>query len=166
MSRPSMDESCSAPAFAASWRQRKRRGSGVTNTIEAVGLSKRYGRRWALQDCTVNVPSGRVVGLVGANAAGRSTLMRLLVGLLAPGLPAVLRPAAAPAHRPHRPTRTPLLDVPRLGDGDLRGAGHRPGRVQPLVDPSAHHVSQTRAIRLGGLHNLTGGIAGACRCGQ
>jgi hypothetical protein len=29
----------------------------MTNAIEAVGLGKRYGRRWALQDCTVNVPS-------------------------------------------------------------------------------------------------------------
>lgn len=56
----------------------------MTNAIEAVGLGKRYGRRWAPQDCTVTVPSGRVVGLVGANAAGKTTLMHLMVGLLTP----------------------------------------------------------------------------------
>jgi ABC-2 type transport system ATP-binding protein len=56
----------------------------VTDAIEAVGLGKRYGRRWALQDCTIAVPAGRVVGLVGANGAGKTTLLHMVVGLLAP----------------------------------------------------------------------------------
>ena len=54
------------------------------NAIEAVGLAKRYRRRWALQDCTVTIPAGRVVGLVGANGAGKTTLLHLVVGLLGP----------------------------------------------------------------------------------
>jgi ABC-2 type transport system ATP-binding protein len=61
----------------------------VTNAIEAVGLGKRYGRRWALQDCTLGIPAGRVVGLVGANGAGKTTLLHLVVGLLAPSAGAV-----------------------------------------------------------------------------
>ena len=52
--------------------------------IEARGLGKRYGRRWALADCTVDVPAGRVVGLVGPNGAGKTTLLHLAVGLLRP----------------------------------------------------------------------------------
>jgi ABC-2 type transport system ATP-binding protein len=56
----------------------------VTDAIEAVGLGKRYGRRWALQDCSVTIPVGRVVGLVGANGAGKTTLLHLVVGLLSP----------------------------------------------------------------------------------
>jgi ABC-2 type transport system ATP-binding protein len=56
----------------------------VTDAIEAVSLGKRYGRRWALQDCSLTIPAGRVVGLVGANGAGKTTLLHLVVGLLAP----------------------------------------------------------------------------------
>lgn len=52
--------------------------------IAADRLGRRYGRRWALRDCTVSVPAGRVVGLVGANGAGKTTLLHLLVGLLEP----------------------------------------------------------------------------------
>jgi ABC-2 type transport system ATP-binding protein len=52
--------------------------------LTAQGLGKRYRRRWALSDCTLHVPAGRIVGLVGPNGAGKTTLMRLAVGLLAP----------------------------------------------------------------------------------
>ena len=56
----------------------------MTAVLEAKGLSKRYGRRWALSDCTLSIPSGHVVGLVGPNGAGKSTLLNLAVGLLGP----------------------------------------------------------------------------------
>jgi ABC-2 type transport system ATP-binding protein len=52
--------------------------------IETNGLGKRYGRRWALRDCTLTIPEGKVVGLVGPNGAGKTTLLHLAVGLLAP----------------------------------------------------------------------------------
>jgi ABC-2 type transport system ATP-binding protein len=72
----------------------------MTAVVSAHGLGKRYGRRWALSDCTLDVPAGRVVGLVGPNGAGKTTLLHLAVGLLAPtcGTIAVLggRPAAGP----------------------------------------------------------------------
>jgi ABC-2 type transport system ATP-binding protein len=73
----------------------------MTAVIQAQGLGKRYGRRWALTDCTLDIPAGRVVGLVGPNGAGKTTLLHLTVGLLAPtsGSIQVLggRPAANPA---------------------------------------------------------------------
>jgi ABC-2 type transport system ATP-binding protein len=56
----------------------------VTSILRAEGLGKRYRRRWALTDCTLDVPSGRVVGLVGPNGAGKSTLLNLAVGMLTP----------------------------------------------------------------------------------
>jgi ABC-2 type transport system ATP-binding protein len=52
--------------------------------LEAQRLGKRYGRSWALQDCTVSVPAGRVVALVGPNGAGKSTLLNMAVGLTTP----------------------------------------------------------------------------------
>jgi ABC-2 type transport system ATP-binding protein len=54
------------------------------SAIIADGLGKRYGRRWALRGCTLDVPEGSVVGLVGANGAGKSTFLHLTVGLLEP----------------------------------------------------------------------------------
>jgi ABC-2 type transport system ATP-binding protein len=56
----------------------------VSWVLDAQGLGKRYGRRWALRDCDLQIPSGHVVGLVGPNGAGKSTLLHLAVGLLAP----------------------------------------------------------------------------------
>ena len=73
----------------------------MTAVLRARGLGKRYGRRWALSDCTLDVPAGRVVGLVGPNGAGKTTLLHVAVGLLMPtsGTIEVLgsRPAADPA---------------------------------------------------------------------
>jgi ABC-2 type transport system ATP-binding protein len=73
----------------------------VSDVIQASGLGKQYRRTWALRDCALAVPEGRVVGLVGPNGAGKTTLLRLAAGLLAPtcGTITVLgeRPAAGPA---------------------------------------------------------------------
>ncbi len=56
----------------------------MTDLITASGLGKQYGSKWALSDCTLSVPPGRVVGLVGPNGAGKSTLLQLAVGLIRP----------------------------------------------------------------------------------
>ena len=76
----------------------------MTAALEAVGLGKRYGRRWALTDCTLSIPTGRVVGLVGPNGAGKTTLLHLAVGLLEPsaGTISVLgdEPGSGPASSP------------------------------------------------------------------
>ncbi len=58
--------------------------STVAVAVETTGLGKRFGRRWALQDCSIQIPAGRVCGLVGANGAGKTTLLRLLAGLSTP----------------------------------------------------------------------------------
>ena len=54
------------------------------NVIETAGLGKRYGKSWALRDCTLAVPEGRLAALVGPNGAGKSTLMNMAVGLSLP----------------------------------------------------------------------------------
>jgi hypothetical protein len=56
----------------------------VTAALQASGLGKRYRRTWALKDCNLTVPSGRIAALVGPNGAGKTTLLHLAVGLLAP----------------------------------------------------------------------------------
>jgi ABC-2 type transport system ATP-binding protein len=56
----------------------------VIAALEANGLGKRYRRTWALRDCSLRLPAGRVAGLVGPNGAGKTTLLHLAVGLLRP----------------------------------------------------------------------------------
>ena len=70
------------------------------NVLETSGLGKRYGGTWALRECTLEVPAGRVAALVGPNGAGKSTLLNLAVGLSAPSAGEVTvlggRPAGSP----------------------------------------------------------------------
>jgi ABC-2 type transport system ATP-binding protein len=56
----------------------------MTPPLEARGLGKRFRRDWALHDCNLTIPEGAIVGMAGANAAGKSTLLALATGLLEP----------------------------------------------------------------------------------
>jgi ABC-type sugar transport system ATPase subunit len=51
------------------------------SAIETACLGKRYGSQWALQDCSVSVPRGRISALVGSNGAGKTTPLKILAGL-------------------------------------------------------------------------------------
>src|SRR6204780_4660277 len=55
-----------------------------TPAVHTAGLGKRYGSLWALQDCSVTVPAGRVTALIGPNGAGKTTLLKILAGLSRP----------------------------------------------------------------------------------
>ncbi|MDH4286372.1 MAG: LPS export ABC transporter ATP-binding protein [Gallionella sp.] len=51
--------------------------------LRAVGLKKTYGSRTVVQDASVSVKSGEVVGLLGPNGAGKTTSFYMIVGLIA-----------------------------------------------------------------------------------
>jgi len=50
--------------------------------IETRGLSKRYGRKIAIDCLDIAIPAGSIHAIVGANGAGKSTLFRILLGFL------------------------------------------------------------------------------------
>jgi ABC-2 type transport system ATP-binding protein len=54
------------------------------SALQARGLGRRYGAKWALRDCTLEIPEGTVTALVGPNGAGKTTLLQLAIGLLRP----------------------------------------------------------------------------------
>jgi len=54
------------------------------NVVESFGLGVSYRGTWALRDCTLAVPEGHIVALVGSNGAGKTTLLHCAVGLTAP----------------------------------------------------------------------------------
>ena len=56
----------------------------MENIVEVSHLTKKFGNDTAIDDISFNIKRGKVVGLVGPDAAGKTTLMRLLVGLLDP----------------------------------------------------------------------------------
>jgi ABC-2 type transport system ATP-binding protein len=57
--------------------------SGVA-VVEARGLSKCYGRQTGIVDVDLTVSAGDVLGLVGANGAGKTTFIRTLLGFIRP----------------------------------------------------------------------------------
>lgn len=52
--------------------------------VEAAGLCRRYGRRWALVDVSFRIEPGRAVMVAGRNGSGKSTLLRLLATAIRP----------------------------------------------------------------------------------
>jgi ABC-2 type transport system ATP-binding protein len=89
----------------------------MTTVIESKDLCKQYGRRWALRDCTLLIPAGRVVGLVGPNGAGKTTLLHLAVGLLRPTSGTIAVLSRQPADGPEQLARVGFVaqDTPTYG---------------------------------------------------
>jgi ABC-2 type transport system ATP-binding protein len=57
----------------------------VTNVVlQAIGLTKRYGDLFAVNDLSLEVYAGEVFGLLGPNGAGKTTSINMMCGLLKP----------------------------------------------------------------------------------
>jgi Cu-processing system ATP-binding protein len=54
------------------------------NAVEIQGVSQRYGSMTVLHDLNLNLGEGEVLGLFGHNGAGKTTSMKLILGLLSP----------------------------------------------------------------------------------
>ena len=52
-----------------------------TPLVEIDRLTKKYGAFTALENLTLSVPEGRILGLIGPNGAGKTTAIKILVGL-------------------------------------------------------------------------------------
>jgi ABC-2 type transport system ATP-binding protein len=52
--------------------------------IETFGLSRFFGKTAALEDLTLTVEAGEVLGFLGPNGAGKTTTIRMLAGMIAP----------------------------------------------------------------------------------
>ena len=104
--------------------------------IRCRGLTKDYGSGQGLFDLDLDVPRGEVFGFIGANGAGKSTTMRLLMGLI----------------RPDRGTAELFgLDVQRDGRAVKAKVGYLPGELPQFPGAKASHV-------VGLLAGLRGGV--------
>ncbi len=133
----------------------------MTAALEATGLGKRYGRTWALSDCDLSIPTGKVVGLVGPNGAGKTTLLHLAVGLLRPTCGALMVLGGAPGSTPGQLARVGFVaqDTPTYVGMSVRDHLRFGAWMNPAWDGAA---AEQRVARLGldprqRVGNLSGG---------
>jgi ABC-2 type transport system ATP-binding protein len=132
----------------------------MTAILAADGLGKRYRQRWALQDCTFEVPPRRVVGVVGPNGAGKTTLLHIAVGLLQPTAGQISVLGARPAENPNQLGRVgfvaqqnPLYPWLSVADHLRLGAWLNPGWDAEVADRRIAELGldlKQRAGRLSG----------------
>jgi ABC-2 type transport system ATP-binding protein len=122
--------------------------SDAPAALEATGLGKRYGRTWALRDCSLALPQGRIAALVGPNGAGKTTLLHLAVGLLAPTAGAIRVLGGTPGRDPALLARVGFVaqDAPLYGDFTVAGHLTMGGRLNPRFDQA---LARDRLGRLG-----------------
>jgi ABC-2 type transport system ATP-binding protein len=56
-------------------------GQQSPTVIKAAGLTKRYGKNFAVDHIDLEIPAGRIIGLIGPNGAGKTTLIKAILGL-------------------------------------------------------------------------------------
>ena len=88
--------------------------------VKARGLTVRFGSATALEDVTLDVPSGSSVALLGPNGSGKSTLFAAAVGLVDPAAGSVELGSRRIAFVPQRLELDPAFpvsveDVVRMG---------------------------------------------------
>ena len=89
------------------------------NIVEMQDISKFYGSQQALKDVTFSIPKGKIVGLLGPNGSGKTTMIKILTGLLADYTGSVLIDEKAPgpetsvmvSYLPDRPVMPAWLAV-------------------------------------------------------
>jgi len=62
------------------------REAHLSHSIEAQGLGRKFGSRWAVRDLNLEVKKGEVFGFLGPNGAGKTTTMRMLASLITPSV--------------------------------------------------------------------------------
>ncbi|TMA99692.1 MAG: ABC transporter ATP-binding protein [Deltaproteobacteria bacterium] len=109
-------------------RARARAAGG--RVIEARQLAKRFGGRAAIEDVSLGVARGEVVGFLGPNGAGKTTTLRILAGVFPPTRGQALIDG-------HDVVRAPLAARRRLGYAPERPALHLEMTVAGLLDFAA-----------------------------
>ncbi|MDR1481009.1 MAG: ABC transporter ATP-binding protein [Synergistaceae bacterium] len=114
--------------------------------IQLDGVSKFYGKKQALRDISLTVGKGEIVGLLGRNGAGKSTMLNVLTGYLPVsegrvsigGADMAEKPREAKRHIGYLPELPPLYDsmtameylrfvakIKRMKDADIEGEAGR-----------------------------------------
>ncbi|WP_166021163.1 ABC transporter ATP-binding protein [Streptomyces chilikensis] len=121
--------------------------------IEAVGLTKRYGDKTAVDDLSFQVRPGMVTGFLGPNGSGKSTTMRMVLGLDTPTSGHVTVNGHPYRRLPNAPRHVgALLDAKAVHGG--RDAYRHLLSIAQLSGIPAHRVDDV--LRLVGLSEVAG----------
>jgi len=123
------------------------------------GLSKRYGRKWAVRDVSLEIQRGEVLGLLGPNGSGKTTILRTLTGYLAPtqgrisvaGFDMATESLEARRHVGYVPEDVPLYPGMRVDEFLTFMAGLR-GLTGAAVRANVERVAAQ--LSLGKVHDL------------
>ncbi|WP_084000907.1 ABC transporter ATP-binding protein [Actinomadura kijaniata] len=121
--------------------------------IEVHDLSKRYGRRVAVDGLTFTVRPGRVTGFLGPNGAGKSTTVRMVLGLDRPTRGRALidgvehRRSAAPLRSVGALLETSTLHGGRTAHDHLRWLAHAGGLPARRIPAVLERVGLAEAAR-------------------
>jgi ABC-2 type transport system ATP-binding protein len=124
-------------------------GATVSGSLEVAHLVKRYDKVVALSDMTFTVGSGELFGFVGSNGAGKTTAMRIIMGVLATdagdvrwdGRPLNLRRRRRIGYMPEERGLYPKM---RVGEQLVYLA-----RLHGMTAPAARRAAETWTERLG-----------------
>ena len=136
----------------------------MSPVLVADRLSKRYGARLAVDEVSFAVEAGEVVGLLGPNGSGKTTVLRLLTGYLHPssgtariaGFDVVEAGLAARRYVGYVPEDVPLYSHMRVDEflafmGRLKGLVGRPLRDGVASVCQRLHLSDVRSTAIGKL---------------
>ncbi len=126
--------------------------AGQEVTLAASGLSRRYGNNLAVDDISLDLKRGEIVGLLGPNGAGKTTTMKMITGNLAPsegsvsicGVDLIEKPTAAKTRIGYLPEVPPLYKDLRV-DEYLRLAG----RLHKVAKPELGRAVDRAKLRSG-----------------
>lgn len=90
--------------------------------LHAQGLSRRFGKHWAVKNVDICLPQRQVLGFLGPNGAGKTTTLQMLTGNLAPhsgsvrlcGVDLIRAPRKAKSHLGYLPEIAPLYKELRV----------------------------------------------------
>jgi ABC-2 type transport system ATP-binding protein len=131
-------------------------------TVSAQGLSRNFGAHTAVNDVSLELKRGEILGFLGPNGAGKTTTMQMLTGNLAPSSGAISicgvdlfeRPVAAKARIGYLPERPPLYRELTVREYvDLAARLHR-------VAKSARAAAVNAALERCGLVNVAPKLIG------
>ena len=141
---------------------------GEDQRLRAVGLVKSYRRRHVVNDITIEVARGEVVGLLGPNGAGKTTTFYMIVGVIRPDQGQIILEGQNITHMPlHRRARLGLGYLPQersvfrrltvesnlmavLEQTGLSAAEREERMEQGLVDLGLAQIRHSRGYQLSG----------------
>ncbi len=116
--------------------------------IELKSITKKYGRRKALENLTLSLPQGKIIGLVGENGSGKTTLLKVISGLVTPD-------SGSATFSDNRITRKVATNIAYMPDADLFYPYFTVGQLIDFYETQFTDFNPTKAKEIAQFLNLS-----------